>query len=242
MSQTVLLRATELSGQLGQLRRVQLAAQRRAITDQLLQELVAVRERLQAPIEFLIAGQSREELAQLRIAVPDLTSARASVDRARRSLQSNPEAPVGRSVVAPVVGAASQAAQAAETSARAVWREIVAAMGTAARPEVLEVLERIPRYRGAVARLRSLELRIRGLAGARWVSGTDLEAFLALQRATREEWEQLGGTDALPGDVLDFLGACARGGAALEAMTPAIAEWIGKQDLASAFRIQFSGG
>jgi hypothetical protein len=242
VSQSLLQRATKLSGDLARFRTLQLSAQDQAVISQRVADLRAAREQLDSPITFLIAVRNDPELQRLATYDLDFTNALVAVDKANHLVQNDPQAVVKGSALAPVITAVRQAVQIAEAAAGQTWRQVVATMSTTMRSELLEVLGRIPSYSRAAEQLRALDGQVRMLAASPWVSPQELESFLELRRRAQRQWDQLGGTDALPASVLAFLIACGRDGAPLDSITPEITEWIERQGLRGVFRIRIGGG
>jgi hypothetical protein len=221
---------------------LQLSAQGEAVLSQRVTELREARERLEAPLAFLRALPLHPELGLTGAASLDLSSAVDAVDKGRKLIEANPDAALKGTAIAPVLGALRQAALGAEAAATGAWRQVASTVARTTRAELLDVLGQVPSYRQGADRLRAIDMQVRRMSALRWPTPAELAQFLDLRRQAEEEWGQLGGSEAVPPAVMEFLTSCARDGAALDDVTPEISEWISQRGLREVFRIRFAGG
>lgn len=118
------------------------------------------------------------------------------------------------------------------------WQEHTAAQPITTNRELLDVLDRLPRFRPTIQRIRSLADRVRQAQGTLPASRAQVDAYHSLVAQVRAEWQQLGGGQ-VPADVLVFLrGAVGPAGARLEHLTEEVRRWLAEHQLEGAFMIR----
>lgn len=121
------------------------------------------------------------------------------------------------------------------------WQEYAAARVPSVNEEVLNVLSRIAVLRSAVdavwTGLRNLNERLQRLP----TGAEDVDAFEVEAGEVRRRWDAFD-TGHLPPEVLQFLKDAGGAGAVLDALTGTVRDWLGENELASAFRIRSISG
>jgi hypothetical protein len=121
------------------------------------------------------------------------------------------------------------------------WQQYAAALVPSVNDELLNVLSRIPALKAGVdavwAGLRDLNERLLCLpAGAE-----DVDAFEARAADLRRKWDAFD-TAHLSPEVLQFLKDAGGAGAALDALTDTVRDWLREHNLATAFRVRSLSG
>lgn len=117
------------------------------------------------------------------------------------------------------------------------WQEFAGALVPSVNDDVLNVLNRIPALKAGVDAvwrgLRELDHGLQRLPA----DAAEVDAFEARAREIRSMWEAFDSAH-LPPDVLQFLKDAGGAGAALDALTATVREWLRENKLGSAFRIR----
>ena len=115
------------------------------------------------------------------------------------------------------------------------WTDHVQQTLLTGRPELLEVLRRLPGFAAQVELINQLRKEAQALAGA--LPGPN--GFAELDRRAlelRRAWEQLPTGEISP-EILDFLKAASQGRATLLHVTAPVVEWLKRYNLLSALKV-----
>jgi hypothetical protein len=125
-----------------------------------------------------------------------------------------------------------------ETALRGAWQQHTAAQAVTTNRELLDVLERLPRFRSAIQRIRALVDRVRQAQAVLPAGAAQITSFHQLVADTQAAWQEIGG-DQMPPEVLVFLrGAVGPTGARLDQLTETVRAWLAEHRLAGAFSIR----
>lgn len=118
------------------------------------------------------------------------------------------------------------------------WQEHTAAQAPATNRELLDVLDRLPRFRPTIRRIRTLVDRVRQAQAVLPASAAQIAGYDQLVVQAQGAWQELGG-DQVPADVLAFLrGAVGPTGARLDQLTEAVRRWLAEHRLEGSFAIR----
>src|SRR5207253_10028046 len=118
------------------------------------------------------------------------------------------------------------------------WQKHTNGLARGTNQELLDVLERLPKFRKTVQRIRSLSEKARQAQAELPASKAEVEAFAGLMGEVEAAWQELGGGQAPPA-VLAFLkAAISSGGAQLTLLTPAVTTWLSENGLLATFVIR----
>lgn len=118
------------------------------------------------------------------------------------------------------------------------WQDHTAAQPITTNRELLDVLDRLPRFRPTIQKIRALVERVRQAQGTLPASAAQVSAYQQLVAQVQSEWQQLGGGQ-VPADVLVFLrGAVGPTGARLEHLTEGVRHWLTEHQLEGSFAIR----
>lgn len=118
------------------------------------------------------------------------------------------------------------------------WQTYAGTRVLATNRELLDVLERLPKFRSAVQRIRSLSEKIRQAQAILPTSKAQVEEFNRLVGQAERAWQELGG-EQMPKEVLDFLkAAISPAGSRLGFLTDTVRSWLTEHGIMSSFVIK----
>ncbi len=118
------------------------------------------------------------------------------------------------------------------------WQDHTAAQAITTNRELLDVLDRLPRFRPTIQRIRALVERVRQAQATLPANEAQITAYRQLVGQAQAEWQQLGGGQ-VPAEVLVFLrGAVGPTGARLEHLTDGVRHWLSEHQLEGSFAIR----
>ncbi len=121
------------------------------------------------------------------------------------------------------------------------WQAYAGGRALATNRELLDVLERLPKFRPVVQRIRSLSEKIRQAQAILPTTKAQVDEFNRLVTQAEQAWQELGG-EQMPQEVLDFLkAAISPAGSRLGFLTDAVRSWLTQHGIASSFVVKVSG-
>jgi hypothetical protein len=138
----------------------------------------------------------------------------------------------------PFVERAREVADELQSALLMAWQKHTSGRVLGTNRELLDVLERLPKFRATVQRIGALSEKVRQAQGTLPASKARVEEFAALIGQVERAWQELGGGQTPP-EVLAFLkAAISSGGAGLALLTPPVTKWLTNNGLLTTFVIR----
>jgi hypothetical protein len=138
----------------------------------------------------------------------------------------------------PFVDRTREVADSLQTALLLAWQKYTSGLARGTNQELLDVLERLSKFKKTVQRIRALSEKARQAQAELPASKAEVEAFAGLIAQVEAAWQELGGGQTPPA-VLEFLkAAISSGGAQLTLLTPAVTKWLGENGLLATFVIR----
>lgn len=119
------------------------------------------------------------------------------------------------------------------------WRDHVAALVPRQRPEILDVLERVPGVQAEARALREIGNEFDRRSNALPQNNEDFDRIEGLATEIQTRWRTLEGA-GIPAEVMNFLAAASLGSARLDLLTPTVRAWLDERSLTQHVRVTLS--
>jgi hypothetical protein len=119
------------------------------------------------------------------------------------------------------------------------WRDHARGLLPRQRPEILDVLERIPGLQQDARAIREMSAEFERRSSVLPHGDADVARIEELAGDIQTRWQTLEG-GGIPADVLDFLAAASLGTARLDQLTPTVRDWLTERSLLSYVRVSLT--